>query len=57
VHGLETESPEFPVRWIGEGRKRKRTMDEALGEALDLYVETRNGLAQHEDDLEALWKV
>ena len=32
-------------------------MDEALGEALDLYVETRNGLAQHENDVEALWKV
>jgi hypothetical protein len=32
-------------------------LDESLGGALDLYVKTRNGLTQHEDDPEALWKV
>jgi hypothetical protein len=32
-------------------------MDEAVGDALELYLECRNGLAQHKDDPEALLKV
>lgn len=32
-------------------------MNEALREALDLYRETRNGLFQHENNVEALLKV
>lgn len=32
-------------------------MNKALSEALDLYIETRNGLFQHENDVEALLKV